>query len=126
MSLSPFDYIKSINKGQHIDKVEGDYSPWLIAYNFSLFADTVFQANQVNLLSEITPQMHYDILAKSIRPGNRFKKWPKKDKITGDNIRLIKHHYKYSTQKAVEALKILTDSQIDEIRKQQEEGGTSK
>ena len=122
---SPFDYIKSINGGKHIKEPidPKEYSPWLIAFNFSLFPDTVLPANQINQLPNISPQMHYDYLRSTIRPRSRFKKWPKKDKINAENIALIKQVYKYSTGKAITALSILSDSQIRWIQEQQEKGG---
>ena len=123
--MGPFDYIKSINSGAHFkEPVDiADYSSYVIALNFSLFPDTVLQANEVNRLHDITPQMHYDYLRLTIRPRNRWKKWPKKDKVNAETIGLIKHMYKYNTIRAIEALSILTDAQIKWLQDQQSTGG---
>lgn len=122
--MNPFDYVKSINSGCHIEEpVTDEYNPWLVTFSFSLFPDTIFQANEVNCLYDLTMQMHYDYLRNSIRPRRRWKKWPKKDKINADNIRLIKDVYKYNTRNAIEALTLLTEAQIKLIEEQQSTGG---
>lgn len=123
--MNPFDYVRSINKGQHIQEsvIKEDYSMFLVSLAFSMYADTILHANEVNCLPDLTEQMHYDYLRHSIRPRSRWKPWPKKSKVTGDNLKLIIEVYKYSYPKAIKALEILTDEQIRWIQEQQEEGG---
>jgi hypothetical protein len=122
---TPFDFIKSINEHKYMMKdalSESEYNAFIINLGFSLFSDTIFQANEMNRLSHLDNKMQYDYLYNSIKPKKRFRKWPKKDKITGDNIRLICDMYKYNVSKAKTALSILTQEQIDIIKKQQEKG----
>jgi hypothetical protein len=115
--MTPFDYVKSINNHTREKIEDREYSQFLINTAFSLFPDTVIQANQVNCLPGIDPQMHYDYLYSTIRPRKRFKKWPKKNIANLDSIQAIMHYYKYNRNKAMTALEILTDEQVDAINK---------
>jgi len=123
---NPFDFIKSINQGKDImtDAVEEhQYNPFLTNYSFSLFADTLFEANDMNRYPNLSNRMQYKYYLSMIRPAKRFRPWPKKDKITGENIRLIQELYKYNTKKAKEVLCVLSDKQLDELRKKLKEKG---
>jgi len=123
--MTPFDFIKSINQHQHsIDVLtEHEYVPFITNRNFSLFPDTILQANQMNLNSHIDNRMQYDYLYNSVQKRNRFKQWPKKAKVNSDNIQLICQIYKYNVNKAKQVLLVITEQQLDMIKKQQEKGG---
>ena len=113
--MTPFDYIKAINKGEDLE-VDSDYSQYLVNVFFSLFPDTVLFANEMNCVM-VTDQQHFDYLRANIRPRARYKKWPKKQKESDENLALVMYYYKYSSQKAKEALAILNEGQIASIRK---------
>lgn len=123
---NPFDFIKSINEKNHImdSFSEPDYVPFLVNRGFSLFPDTIAFANRMNLNSNLDNAMQYDYLYHSIGKKKRFKKWPQKTKVNSTNIDLISQKYKYSVSKTKTALSVLTEKQIDIIKKQQEKGGT--
>ena len=57
-----------------------------------------------------------------IRKKKRFSPWLRKDKV--QDLECIKKYYGYSNEKALQALKILSKSQIDFIKKRLEIGGT--
>jgi len=124
--MGPFDLIKSVNEGKDIMTdalVEHEYNAFLTNMNFSLFPDTILQSNMMNCNSHLSSKLQYKYYMNTIRPKKRFAKWPKKEKITGDNIRLIQEVYKYSVSKAKQALLILSDEQIQWIKEKQEKGG---
>lgn len=123
---NPFDFIKSINQGKDImtDAVEEhQYNAFLTNYSFSLFPDTLFEANDMNTHPQLSNKMQYKYYLSMVRPAKRFKEWPKKNKITGENIRLIQELYKYNTKKAKEVLRVLSENQLDELRKKLKEKG---
>ena len=122
--MTPFDFVKSINEHKYSYDAFNDaaYSQFLINRAFSFFPDTIFHASEMNLYP-LTNKMHYDYLFNSIKKRKRFKKWPKA-KQKSEDIALIMSKYKYNTKKAKEALAMLSDDQIDQIRKEQEKGGT--
>jgi hypothetical protein len=125
--MTPFDFIKSINQQNYqMDVlVEEQYVPYITNRNFSLFADTILQSNEMNLNGHLDKKMQYDYLFNTIAKKNRFKQWPKKTNVTPDNINLICHYYKYNTQKAKQVLSFLTDLQIELIRKKVQQGGVT-
>jgi hypothetical protein len=76
----------------------------------------------------VTDQMHYDYLYNIIRKSKRWTKPETKEEKKSrekqeELISLISSHYKYNAIRAKEALKVLTEAQINEIRKKQEKGG---
>lgn len=126
--LSPFDFVKSIN-GSKMDIWEDDaeraeqgYVPFIINRAFSMFSDTVVQANYMNLLGNyLTKHQQFLFLLNSISRGKRFSPWPKK--VSHDNIKIVKEVYHYSDRKAVEALGLLSDEDISDLKKRYSKGG---
>jgi hypothetical protein len=124
---NPFDFMKSINEKKYMfDQFnETEYSSFLTNKNFSLFTDTIFHANEMNINSHLDSKMQYDYYFHSISKKKRFAKWPKKKNQTSDNISLISFKYKYNVQKAKEAISVLTTDQLNIIKEEQEQkGGT--
>ena len=113
--MTPFEYIKSINTHTKEKIEDREYSQYLVNTAFSMFPDTVIQANIVNCLPGIDDQMHFDYLYSTIRPRKRYKPWPKKNTPNKDSTAAIMHYYKYNRNKAINALEILTDEQVNAI-----------
>ena len=56
-----------------------------------------------------------------MRPRKRFNKWLKAEKV--EDVEVIKQYYKYNTEKALQALKLLTPEQILTIKEKLNTGG---
>tara|TARA_R100001082_G_scaffold109370_1_gene86410 strand:- start:3254 stop:3637 length:384 start_codon:yes stop_codon:yes gene_type:complete len=125
MKLSNF--LNSINHEKNdlfsddTEYAEKMYQPFVINRSLSYFPDTIFHANEMNVLNSLSEKMQYDYLKCSIRKRKRFSKWIKNDKI--DDLDLIKEYFNYSNSKAEEALRVLTEDAIEEIRKRTYTGG---
>ena len=122
--MSPFDYVDLIlrKKKQDGDLDFADYAPFIVNRALSYHLDCVLYAQEMNLYPSADKDMQYQYLLNSIRPMKRkFVPWQKakKDK----DIECVKEYFGYSNQKATEALRILTDEQIAEIRKKTDKGG---
>lgn len=120
-------YENSITSGKRIE-IDGDYSQWRTNIILSNYKDTILYANEMNCRYGVTDQMHYDYLFSSIRKAKRYSKPETKEEKKArekqeELINLISTHYKYNAIRAKEALKILTEAQINDIRKKQEKGG---
>jgi len=120
------DYLNSINvsKQNLIDSdpvAESKYLPYIINRCYSGFIDTILLANEMNLNSHIDKKLQYDFYINIIRPKKRFSPWLKKEKL--DSLECIKEYYGYSDEKAKNALKILTDEQIEFIKSRLNRGG---
>ena len=121
------DFLNSINHtkddifSDDIEHAEKMYQPFVINRSLSYFSDTVFHANEMNQLNFLDEKMQYDYLRHSIRKRKRFSKWIKNEKI--EDLDLIKEYFNYSNRKAQECLAILSEDQIDLIRKEMDTGG---
>ena len=120
MSLELFkDWIPSITQTkQNIvrDKLdEKSYDAFMINRALSLYQDCLFQANEMNRLSNLPKLMQYHYLLGQVRARKRpYVAWPKK--MTDDNVKLIMRHLNYSRTKAIQVLSMYSDDQIDELK----------
>jgi hypothetical protein len=76
----------------------------------------------MNRYSHIPKRSQYRFLINNVIKRKRFSQWHKKDKET-ESLALVMEYFGYSAEKAKEALKILSNTQIDIIRGRQEQGG---
>ena len=96
---------------------EKSYSAFMVNRALSFHRDTVLLANEMNLYPNLDNKLKYDFLLNIVRAQKRqYSKWHKK--ASNSDLSLIKEYYGYSDAKAEEALKILSDHQIAEIKKQ--------
>lgn len=99
------------------DLDERQYPHFIVNRALSYHSDTVGIANEINQYPGLDNKLKYDFLINIVRPQKRqFTKWYKKG--TSDDLNAIKEYYGYSDAKAYEALKILNDAQITEIKKE--------
>jgi len=125
------DYLKAINETKEplldSDDVmwEKKYPPFIINRCLSMFYDTVMHSNEMNGLHFLPKRMQFHYFINSIRKKKRFGgKWLNQKKVK--DLELIKEYYGYSNQKAKEALNLLSDDQIDEIKLSLSKGGRKK
>ena len=79
-------------------------------------------ANEMNLHHHLDKDMQYSFYLNTLRKRKRFSPWLRKDKVT--DLECIKKYYGYSNEKASQALKILTQEQINFIKQRLDIGGT--
>ena len=122
------DYLNSINlnKKNLMDEDsdpawKSKYPAYIINKCMSHHMDTVMYANEMNQYSFLDSKMQYDFYIHIVRPKRRFSPWGKKKKI--DDLDLVKRYYGYSTDKAIQALRILSPNQIDYIKDKLNKGG---
>jgi Bacteriophage clamp loader A subunit len=96
---------------------EKSYSSFMVNRALSFHRDTALLANEMNKFPNLDNKLKYDFLLNIIRAQKRpYSKWHKKTQ-SGD-LEAIKEYYGYSDAKAEEALKILSDAQIELIKEQ--------
>ena len=124
-SPSLSDYLNSINQNKKNiivdDDTEKTYPPFIINKCLSGFLDTVLFANEMNLYPHLDKKIQYDFFINSISPRKRFSPWEKKSSI--DYLDAVKEYYGYNTDKALQALRILTKDQLEEIKRLVNKGG---
>ena len=111
------DYLNAINYSKDDlfadEEAAKGYAPFIINRCLSYFPDTILQANEMNTHADLGKQEQFDYLRHSIRKRRRFSKWLKKG--TDERMESIKLFYNYGTKKALEAMRVLSDEQIDAI-----------
>ena len=128
MSIDLKDWLNSINlsKEHLIDEdpdVEKEYPPFIINKCLSGQMDSLMYANEMNRYPNLDKRMQYDFFINSLRKRKRFSPWLRKDKIK--NIEAVRRYYGFSTEKAEQALNILSNEQLDYIYEKLNTGGSS-
>jgi len=99
-----------------------DYVPFIVNRALSRYHDCIFQANQMNLYHQVDKRLQYHYCLNSIRPYKRpFQKWEKRERI--EDLEVIKEYFSFSNEKAKEALSILSQEQISEMKTLLDKGG---
>ena len=126
---NPFDYVNSIlqnKKNLIVDEItEKEYQPFLVNRTLSYHKDCVMYANEMNRRHFLDKKLQYDFFLNTIRSQKRaFAKWVKAEK--SDDLECIRQVFGFSTQKAREALSLLSDEQIQKLKEQTDIGGLGK
>jgi len=127
--MSPFDYVNAILKSKDkliVDDItEKAYEPFLVNRSLSYHKDCVFYVNEMNRRHHLDKKLQNDFLLNTIRSQKRtFAKWVKREK--SEDIECIKLVYGFSNSKAREALRLLRNEQIQQLKEQTEIGGLRK
>ena len=120
------DWLNSINFNKN-NLVEedpdciGKYPPFIVNKCLSGELDSLMYANEMNKVHFLPKKLQYDFLLNSVRKRKRFSPWIRKESIK--DLECVKSYYGYSNEKALQALKILSKTQIDFIKSKLETGG---
>ena len=102
-----------------------DYVPFVVNRALSYHMDCILYANEMNLNSGLDKDMQYQYLLNSVRPMKRkFQPWQKSNVV--NDLDCVKEYFGYSNVKAKDALRILSDEQLIQIREKTHKGGVNK
>ena len=102
-----------------------DYKAFMVNRALSYHMDCILYANEMNKNSSLDVDMQYSYLLNTIRPMKRkFQSWQRTS--VDKDIECVKEYFGYSNEKAKEALRILSEEQIAEIRIKTDKGGVKK
>ena len=117
------DWLNSINfTKEDLSEDIKSYPPYIVNRCLSGHIDCILFANEMNMYSSLDKDMQYSFYINTLRKRKRFSPWLRKDKVK--DLECVKQYYGYSNEKASQALKILTKSQLDFIKQRLETGGT--
>lgn len=124
--MTPFDFVNQILQGKKQlivdDLTEKEYVPFLTNRSLSYHKDCILFANEMNRRHHLDGKMQNDFLLNTVRSQKRpFTKWAKSEK--SEDIECIKTIFGYSNSKAREALRLLSDEQIQELKRKTDIGG---
>jgi hypothetical protein len=120
------DWLNSINQTkknliEEDSTIEKEYPPYIVNKCLSGSIDCLMYVNEMNMYHMLDKKLQYDFLINIVRTKKRFSPWIKKEKIK--NIDFVKTYYGYSNEKAEQALKILSQEQLDFIKRRLDVGG---
>jgi len=120
------DYLNTINltKEYLMNEDPGwekNYPSFVINKCMSHHMDTIMYANEMNQYPSLDKKLQYDFFINIVRPRKRFSPWGKKETVK--DLDLVKKYYGYSSDKAIQALRILTPKQLDYIKDKLNKGG---
>ena len=127
MTLELKDWLNSLNMSKE-DLIDGDpdvekeYPPFIVNKCMSGQMDALMFANEMNKFPSLDKKLQYDFYLNSLRKRKRFSPWLRKDKIK--HLETIRKFYGFSTEKAEQALNILSNEQLDFIYDKLDTGGT--
>ena len=122
--MNPFDFVKSITyTKQDImhDLNESEYESFLVNRALSYYQDCILYANEMNRRFDLSNRLQYHYLLNTIRKRKRFAKWIKSEKI--DDLKIVMEYYQVSRAKAEEYLHILSNNEVEYLRKKMNKGG---
>ena len=126
--MNPFEYLKAINDTKQdimVDDIsEKQYNAFMVNRGLSYFYDTVLLANEMNTRHHLDNRLQFDFFINTIRKKKRFSKWLKAEEV--DNIKVVKEYYGYSNEKARQALTLLNNEQIEQLKAKVYKGGKLK
>ena len=123
-----WDWLKSINSNKtNLLNSEADikeYQPYIVNKALSYHWDSALFSNEMNKHPYIPAEGQYLFYLHSIKKGNRFSRWVKKEPTM--DIELIKKCYHCNDSKAYEILNLLSKEQINYIKNKLEKCGLKK
>jgi hypothetical protein len=103
------------------DLAEKAYNGYMVNRGLSYFNDTVLLANEMNRYHHLDSKLQFDFLINTIRKRKRFSKWLKPEE--SEAVEAVKEYYGYNDEKARQALTLLSNEQINELRLRVYKGG---
>jgi len=130
VSYTLSEYLNAINHSKEplMDEsevwVKHSYPAVVVTRSLSYFPDTLFAANEVNSRWHLDSKMQFDFLRGAIRPRKRFSRWFKREE--DPRVAALVEYYGFSSKKAMEALSVLSDAEIQEIVQMMDKGGSKR
>lgn len=126
---NPFVFLESINwtKEDIIksgDEEEKNYKPFLTNRALSYHVDSIFDANDMNMRSQLPEICQYQFYINNLPRKKRFSKWTKTTK--NEEVEAVMEYFGYNRTKAEQALKILSKENIAMIYDLRNKGGVKK
>lgn len=98
------------------------YDAFVVNRALSYHVDSILHANEMNIRHGLDKNLQYHFYLNSIRAMKRkFQPWVKKEK--NDILNAIKEYYHFSNAKALEAMRLLSTDQVENIISITKKGG---
>lgn len=125
--MTPFEFIEAVSYSKQDlirePEAEKDYKPFLTNRSLSYHPDGVFEANEMNMLSDLPSVMQFDFFINSLSKRKRYAKWVKPEEDA--DLEMVMEYFLCNRQRAQEYMLILSDEDIAVIREKTSRGGIS-
>jgi hypothetical protein len=112
------EILQSINYIKNDDLIDdfnsSDYVPYVINKIFSYFPETILLSNEMNKNWHLDKKIQYKYYVNGVRKGKRYSPWLKIE--NNEDVDLVSKYYGVSKRIAREYLKILSASELENIR----------
>jgi len=117
--MSPFEFVKSINKGDCdlSDRVSEGYVPYIVNTSLSYFPDTLILANQMNRFHFLPNDVQYKYFINTVRPRNRYSPWNKKDEKREKRVNAVCEIYGCNRSVARTYMTLIPEEALEKIEK---------
>ncbi len=116
------DWLNSINfNKEDLSHEIKDYPPYIVNKCLSGHLDCILFANEMNRYHFLDKDMQYNFYLNTLRKKKRFSPWIRKDKVS--DLEYVKRYYGYNNENAAQAMKILSNEQIEFIKQKLDTGG---
>jgi hypothetical protein len=123
--VSVWDFVNDISqdkRGIYTEENKKDYNAFLINRAFSMYPDTILNADEMNCCRNLDTRLQYDYYLHSVRAKKRYgSKWPKKQK--DEDLDFLCTFFNFSREKARVAMSIMNETQLEELKKKTDRGG---
>lgn len=113
-------YFSKKNLLKEVDN-PNQYPAFIINRMLSGNIDTALFASELNERFTMDKDMQYKFLLYAVPKRKRFSNYLKKNSL--EDLELVKSYYGYNTEKALDALRLLSKEQLDYIREELNTGG---
>ena len=116
------DWLNSINfNKEDLSHEIKDYPPYIVNKCLSGHLDCILFANEMNRYHFLDKDMQYNFYLNTLRKKKRFSPWIRKDKVS--DLEYVKRYYGYNNENDAQAMKILSNEQIEFIKQKLDTGG---
>ena len=119
------DWLNSIyfSKKNLLEEIDNpnQYPAFIVNRMLSGNIDTALFASELNERFTMDKDMQYKFLLYAVPKRKRFSNYLKKNSL--EDLELVKSYYGYNTEKALDALRLLSKEQLNYIREELNTGG---
>ena len=120
------DWLNSIyfSKKNLLEEIDNpnQYPAFIVNRMLSGNIDTALFASELNERFTMDKDMQYKFLLYAVPKRKRFSNYLKKNSL--EDLELVKSYYGYNTEKALDALRLLSKEQLNYIREELNTGGS--
>jgi hypothetical protein len=119
------DWLNSIyfSKKNLLEEIDNpnQYPAFIVNRMLSGNIDTALFASELNERFTMDKDMQYKFLLYAVPKRKRFSNYLKKNSL--EDLELVKSYYGYNTEKALDALRVLSTEQLEYLKEQLNTGG---